>query len=33
MNEREVTEKVFRCVPANSIPILTANFPSNYIIK
>lgn len=33
MNEKEVTEKVFKCVPATNIPILAANFPSNYIIK
>lgn len=33
MNEREITEKVFKCIPADNIPLLSANFPSNYLLK
>lgn len=33
MNEREVTQKVFKCIPAESISLISANMPSNYLLK
>lgn len=33
MNEREVTEKVFKCIPQETVSLLAANFPSNYLLR
>ena len=33
MNEREITEKVFKSIPLESVPLMAANFPSNYLLK
>jgi hypothetical protein len=33
LNEEEVIEKVFKCVPIESVTLISANFPSNYLFK
>ena len=33
LNEIEVIEKVFNCIPLESVPLICAHFPSNYLFK
>uniref|UniRef100_A0A7S3MWE7 Small-subunit processome Utp12 domain-containing protein n=1 Tax=Strombidium inclinatum TaxID=197538 RepID=A0A7S3MWE7_9SPIT len=33
MNEQEVIEKVFKCIPAKSAPLIAANFPSAFFFQ
>jgi len=33
MNEFEVIDKVFKCVPLSSVNLLSAHFPSNYLFR
>jgi periodic tryptophan protein 2 len=33
INEREVVEKVFKCIPLDNVPLITAHFPSNYLFR
>ena len=33
LNEQEVIEKVFGCIPIGSVTIISANFPSNYLFR
>ena len=33
LNEEEVIDKVFKCIPIKSISLICANFPSNYLYR
>ena len=33
LNEAEVIDKVFKCIPIKSISLISANFPSNYLYQ
>lgn len=33
LNEVEVTEKVYKCIPIENVPLLCSNIPSNFILK
>ena len=33
LNEDEVIEKVFKCIPIASVSLISANFPSNYLFR
>ena len=33
LNEDEIVEKVFKCVPIGSVSLISANFPSNYLFR
>ncbi len=31
LQSEEITEKVYQCVPLDSLPLICANFPQNYL--
>ena len=33
LNEDEVIDKVFKCIPIASVSLISANFPSNYLFR
>lgn len=33
INEKEVMDKVYKCIPIDNVPLITAHFPSNYLFK
>ena len=33
LSEPEIIEKVFKCIPQSSIPLICANFPGNYLFR
>ena len=33
LNEEEVIDKVFKCIPLKSTSLICANFPSNYLYR
>ena len=33
MNEPEVIDKVFKCVPSESVKLICAHFPSNFLFR
>lgn len=33
LNTVEVIDKVYKCIPINNVPLISANFPSNYLFK
>lgn len=33
MNEPEVIDKVFKCIPIDSVKLISAHFPSNYLFR
>jgi len=33
LNEAELIEKVFGCIPVESVPLISAHFPSNYLFR
>lgn len=33
INEREVIDKVYRCIPLDNVPLICAHFPSNYLFR
>ena len=33
MNEVEIIDKVYKCIPIETVPLLSAHIPSNFIIK
>jgi len=33
INEREVIDKVFRCISLDNVPLICAHFPSNYLFR
>ena len=33
LNEIQVLDKVFKCIPIASISIISSNFPSNYLFR
>ena len=33
LNEAEVIDKVFKCIPIDSVSLISANFPSNYLYR
>lgn len=33
LNEMEVIDKVYKCIPISNVPLLCAHFPSNYLFK
>ena len=33
LNEEEIIDKVFKCIPMNSISLISSSFPSNYLYQ
>ena len=33
LNEEELIEKVYGCIPIESAPLISANFPTNYLFR
>lgn len=33
LNEEQVIDKVYKCIPIESAELISANFPSNYLFK
>jgi len=33
LNEEEIIEKVYKCIPAHNIGLISANIPSNYLFR
>lgn len=33
MNEREVIDKVYKCIPIDEVALIAAHFPSNFLFR
>ena len=33
LNDDDIIDKVFKCIPRNSIALISSSFPSNYLFK
>jgi periodic tryptophan protein 2 len=33
LNEDQVTDTVYKCIPIESVPLLSASFPNNYLVR
>ena len=33
LNEQKVTQTVYSCIPIESMPLICANFPNNYLVS
>lgn len=33
LNVPEIIDKVFKCIPLESVPLISSSFPSNYLFK
>jgi len=33
LNQPEVIDKVYKCIPIQSVQLISANFPTNYLFK